>query len=307
MAGGALLALTMAESSSSVAAMQPPAALILERLLERAGAQVRRLEQELALVVSDEDYTQQANGQAIAPRGDRYPGQNSAPQGRDVRQTAARRRTRADVLFLWLPDDAVWLTVRNVRSVDGRPVAGSDMRLSDALSAGPGDRVLRLRRLVDESARFNVGRTFRNFNYPTQVLSYLDPAVQSRFVFKLAGRERVNDIAVSKVTYDERSTPTVIRGDGRDLRSRGAMWITDDGAVARTTLELTIAGDEAMSTAAIDVRYRHDPALAVWLPVRMQERYVETHGATVTERIAGDATYSNFRHVETAGRLVEPR
>ena len=130
---------------------------LLAPLLARAGEQVRRFEQDFALVISDEDYRQHANG--------RY-----------YRIGPLHRRTRAEMLFLWLPDEAVWLTVRNVLSADGQKVAGSQNRLSDALEAPGSHRLTRLRRLVNESARFNVGRTFRNFNYPTLVLSYLDPS-----------------------------------------------------------------------------------------------------------------------------------
>ena len=38
-------------------------------------------------------------------------------------------------------------------------------------------RRTRLRRLRDESARFNLGRIYRNINYPTLALQYLDPAL----------------------------------------------------------------------------------------------------------------------------------
>src|SRR6202158_389283 len=66
----------------------------LTRLLAQAGDYVRRFEQDFALVVSDEDYRQHARGRRyIAP---------------------LHRRTRAEMLFMWLPDGAVWLTVRNV-------------------------------------------------------------------------------------------------------------------------------------------------------------------------------------------------
>jgi hypothetical protein len=77
----------------------------LTRLLARAGDYVRRFEQDFALVVSDEDYRQHARGPS-----------NIAP---------LHRRTRAEMLFMWLPDEAVWLTVRNVLTADGHPVPGS--------------------------------------------------------------------------------------------------------------------------------------------------------------------------------------
>ena len=174
----------------------------LRRLLARAGEHVRRFEQDFALVVSDEDYRQHARGRDRAP---------------------LHRRTRAEMLFMWRPDEAVWLTVRNVLTADGRAVPGSQSRLNDALRDAGAERLSRLRLLRDESARFNLGQTFRNFNYPTQVLSYLDPVLQPRFAFTLAGRERVNGVDAWKVKYEERTTPTVILANGADRLSRGGL------------------------------------------------------------------------------------
>jgi hypothetical protein len=260
----------------------------LPQLLSRAGEHVRRFEQDFALVVSDEDYEQHASGRLY-----------TAP---------LHRRTRAEMLFMWLPDEAVWLTVRNVMTADGRAVPGSESRLDDVLRAAGPQRVPRLRRLVDDSARFNLGRTFRNFNYPTQVLSYLDPTVQPRFTFRLAERERISGVDAWKITYVERATPTIIQGDGADRRSRGAVWIADrDGAIVRTRLDLTIPSRQAIATALVEVEYEHNMKLASWVPVRMHETYLETRADTITERIGGEATYSNFRRFETSARILEPQ
>src|SRR5262249_25658919 len=139
-------------------------------ILNRAGEQVRRFEQEFTLVISEENYHQHANGQMV-----------SRP----------KRRTRAEMLFLWLPEERVWLTVRNVLNADGHPAAGVEGRLDNALRATGSDRLALLRAVINDSARFNIGRTYRNFNFPTLVLSFLDPAMQPRFTFSLAGRERI--------------------------------------------------------------------------------------------------------------------
>ena len=208
---------------------------------------------------------------------------------------------------MWLPDEAVWLTVRNVLAADGRAVPGSERRLDDALHDAGTERVPRLRRLVDESARFNLGRTFRNFNYPTQVLSYFNPALQPRFAFTLAGRERVSGVDTWKVNYEERTTPTVIQGNGADRLSRGAVWIAErDGAIVRTRLDLTIPSEESTAAASVDVEYQRNMKLDMWVPVRMHETYLEMRASTVTERIGCEATYSNFRRFETSARMLVP-
>jgi hypothetical protein len=260
----------------------------LTQLLARAGEQVRHFEQDFALLISDEDYEQHASGRYfVAP---------------------LHRRTRAEMLFLWLPDEAVWLTVRNVMNVDGKDVVGSRNRLNDALDETGGQRLTRLRRLVDESARFNVGRTFRNFNYPTLVLSFLDPALQPRFTFTLAGRERIRGTDSWKINYAERTTPTVIQGDGFDRVSRGTVWIADhDSVVVRTRLDLRIPGVDSSAWATVEVDYQRDSKLDMWLPTHMHETYMEMRASTVSENIGGEATYSNFRRFETSGRVVPPQ
>ncbi len=267
-----------------IVAAQAPS---LSQLLARAGEHVRRFEQAFALVLSDEDYDQHASGRGyIGP---------------------PHRRMRSEMLFMWLPDEAVWLTVRNVATVDGRDVVGSQERLDDAMRATAAERPLRLRALVNESARFNIGRLFRNFNYPTLVLSYLDPVMQPRFTFSGARRERVNGIETWQVNYAERTTPTVIQGDGANRMSRGAVWIADrDGALVRTRLELTIPRAESTGWATVEVDYQHNTKLGMWVPVKMRETYMEMRGATLDERISGEATYSNFRQFQSSGRLLTP-
>jgi len=258
----------------------------MTQLLASAGQQVRHFERDFALVISDEDYRQHAGGRA----------HDDVPQ---------HRRTNAEMLFIWLPDDRVWLTVRNVLTVDGREVAQSHDRLRSAVGEPGGDRLTRLRRLVDDSARFNVGRAFRNFNYPTLALAFLDPAVQPRFTFTLAGRERVGGTDAWKINYVERESPTVIQGDGADRIARGSVWIAvRDSVAVKTRLDLRIPGTGSSAVATVEVDYASDATLAVWVPVRMRETYTEMAGSTVVENIGGEATYSNFRKFETSGRIV---
>jgi hypothetical protein len=269
-----------------VQAVSSPSQERLTQMLANAGQQVRQFERDFALVISDEDYQQHAGGRAHV----------DLPQ---------HRHTRAEMLFIWLPDERVWLTVRNVLNVDGREVAQSRDRLRSAVGEPGGERLTRLRRLVDESARFNVGRAFRNFNYPTLALAFLDPAVQPRFTFTLAGRERVGGTDAWKINYVEHASPTVIQGDGADRISRGSVWIAiRDSVVVRTRLDLRIPGSESSAVATVEVDYAPDAKLAVWVPVKMKETYTEMTGSTVVENIGGEATYSNFRRFETFGRIV---
>ena len=207
---------------------------------------------------------------------------------------------------MWMPEQAGWLTVRNVLSVDGRAVPDSQTRLNDALDDTGAARVTRLRRLLNESARCNLGQIFRNFNFPTLVLSYLDPEMQPRFAFTLAGRERVNGVDASKVEFDERTRPTVIQENGADRFSKGAVWIADrDGTIVRTRLDLRIPLRDTI--ASVEVDYGRDAKLDMWVPVRMHESYLQSRATMINEAIDCVATYSNFRRFETSGRIVTPK
>jgi hypothetical protein len=279
---GTALALTLV-SAQPLRAANPPA---LVQLLTRAGEYVRRFQQEFAAVVSDEDYRQQLGGR--------------------MHSSTVRRRTQSEMLFLWMPDEAAWLTVRNVLTVDGRPVPDSQNRLDDALRDTAAARLTRLRRLLGESARFNLGRIYRNFNYPTLVLLYLDPALQSRFAFTDAGHERVNGVETWKVEYAERERPTLIQEEGRDRVSRGAVWVSEaDGTIVRTRLDMTIPLRETV--VSVEVDYRRDPKLEMWVPGRMHETYLQSRATMVNENIDCVAVYSNFRRFETSGRVILPK
>lgn len=256
----------------------------LAHLLVQAGAYVRRFEHDFASVVSDEDSWQELKGRQSEP--------------------TVRRHIRAEVLSLWLPDRSTWMPVRSVRRVDGTDVIGSADRLAQALTA-PGDqRPNRVRALLDDNARFNLGPTYRTFNYPVLVLSYLDPALQSRFTFTLGGRERVRGKHAWRVAFAEAVTPTLIQGDGADRVSRGSVWIGRDGTVVKTQLQLRMPRETVTSLATVDVDYQREAGLDLWVPVRMRETYVEMRGSATLESVIGDAVYTRFRRFDTSGRMV---
>jgi hypothetical protein len=276
---------------------QPP----LAQILERVGHYVRQFEDDFAIVVSDEDYTQQ---DVV----------NTEPGGR---RSSVARRLRSEMVFAWLPETQSWLAARHVLTVDGAPVADSKDRMDAALAApGPEGRA-RIRRLRDEGARFNIGRVYRNFNDPTLVLQFLDPGYQGRFAFSLVGKERANEVDAWKIAFAERGPPSLITAPASDLPSNGLVWIGRvDGTVVRTSLTLKDAATNTRADIVVD--YRRSPKLGIEVPVRMVETYMQqalVDGAspgtprklvTMRERIECVATYSNFRRFETSGRLVTP-
>jgi hypothetical protein len=222
------------------------------------------------------------------------------------------------MLFAWVPERQSWLTVRNVLMVDGASVPDSKDRLDAALSLPEPARLGRFRKLRDEGARFNIGRIYRNFNDPTLVLQFLDAEYQSRFAFSVVGAEKANGVDAWKITFTERSRPTLIQNNTTDLLSSGLVWVArSDGTVVRTNL--TLKDTTANTTADLVVDYGRNPKIGIFVPTRMAEHYIQQHIANLApsdlpsrlavaaERIECVATYSNFRRFETSGRMVIPK
>jgi hypothetical protein len=251
----------------------------LEQLLARAGAYVRDLETQMAMVIGDEVYRQRA-----------------------FSARAAQNRTiQAEMLFWWLDEDHVWLSVRNVMKVDKTVVADSKDRLERALRAqeqsAEGDvlvsRSARLRGLQEESARFDIGSVHRTTSNPTEVLQYLLPENQEQFAFTREGDHRVNGTRAWKVTFREQRHPTVLRFGALDVPTSGAVWLrAEDGVVVRTERTVSLP----RFSASVTVEFQRDPKLTLWVPKRMEE----TYGNAV--RCWSD--YSNYRHFETSGRIL---
>jgi len=255
-------------------------------LLRRAGQYVQELEQQLAVVIADETYVQDVWTRSRPPSGT---------------TRIITRTIKSEMLFMQLPREDVWLAVRNVVLVDGRPVADSRQRLERALAAPGLDVVSRLRALDEESARYDVGRVWRTTGYPSVVLRFLLPGYQTRFAFSPAGTDRLAGERVSRIKFTERGSPSVIQVNAADVTASGMIWLRPaDGAVVRTALALTTPSSLNVS---IVVDFQRDARLGLWVPSRMDERYDE---------ISGDSTrctarYSNFRRFETSGRMIVPQ
>jgi hypothetical protein len=271
---------------------------VVDGPLDRAAAYVERFRDEFRTVISDEHYRQNVNRTEVGGR--------SSSRGTD------RRDIRSEMVFTWVPGERLWIAARNVLSVDGTAVPDSRERLNRILAGDGVERLAQLRALLDESARFNLGQIRRNFSDATLVLQFLDREYRQRFEFTVLGRERTGGVAATMIRFVERARPTVIRLEGVDLPSSGTVWIADtEGAVIRT--ELHHASEAQDLRGALDVTFRRDERLAMWVPSRMEERYEQKRAGwvgtppralLVSERITCDATYTNFRRFETGARVV---
>ena len=277
-----LLALLALTAGGGAAPTEPS----LVDLLTSAGEYVRAYEDAFRLVVAEEVYVQRLRVSASGP----------------VQQT---RRLASDVAFVRAPGAALpWWLLRDVYEVDGGPVRDRQARLEKLLVESPAVGLERARAIADEGARFNLGRSVRNFNVPTLVLAFLHPALQPRFSFERKGATTIEGRSFVEIAFRELGTPTVIRGPDAhpDVLAAGRVWIHagKDGTVGRTELVLDLFGDGIRTHATLDTEYRPYRALTLWVPVEMRDR-LQTDLAGVrgrtgsVEYVEGLAAYSSFR------------
>lgn len=274
---------------SSAAAAAAPKARV-GAVVDRSARWVERLERDFITTIADERYEQVVTA------------------GED--EEVSRRTIDSELLFM--RDSAQrWSAVRNVLAYAdaGEPtveVPNSRDRLTRALAEGDGRSALR--RLADESARYNIGGIARNFNTPTLALQFLDEAHRWRFKFHLEQQVTIGGDEAWRLSYREHEHPTLIRANYRDTELSGEIWSrVADGAVLRTSLVLQDPADRHHDglVTTITVDYANDPKLQMTVPARMHEEYVQIGGHT--ERIRGDATYTNYRVFETSGRVIIPQ
>jgi hypothetical protein len=256
----------------------------LVELLSSAGEYVLSYEDAFRVVVAEEVYVQRLRASPSGP----------------VQET---RRLGSDVAFVRAPDTALpWWLLRDVYEVDGRAVRDRQARLEKLLLGGPAAGLERARAIADEGARFNLGRSLRNFNVPTLVLAFLHPSVQPRFSFERKGKATIEGRTFVELAFRELRAPTVVRGPDAhpDVLSAGRVWVHDgkDGTVGRTELVLDQRADEVRTRAVLTTEYRPYRALALWVPVEMRDRLqtalVGSRSGSV-EVVEGLAAYSAFR------------
>ena len=259
----------------ALAAAALQAADPLDAVMARAGAYVEQYQRDFAMIVSEERYEQEA----------RYP----APPMSRTRDLSTRTTLRSD--FLLVSNTAGgWLPFRDVFEQDGLPVRDREERLSKLFLADAGSAVSQAGRIVEESARYNLGSLNRNINLPTLALIFLTDTYRGRFAFSDSGR----DGAIRVIEFQETGRPTYVSTTGgRDLPVSGRYWVDEaSGRVERSEL---IAVDPAALDAKITVTYRADESAGLWVPAKMEELYKQQ---TDRSEIRGVATYSRFRRFQ---------
>ena len=262
----ALIVMVWVAAAAMPRAQAPAAADILRK----AAEYLADYEKQFAAVVSEEHYEQ------------------TTTRRNGVFINARRRELKSDVILI-SSAEASWLTFRDVFEVDGRSVRDRDQRLQKLFLETPSQAMVQAKRIMNESARYNLGSLQRNVNVPTMALTYLRLDHQARSAFTMGGGERISRTDTRVFSFKEHAAPTVIRSGSQDLPATGKFWI-DPAAGRVVKSELTVQG--AISKTRISVTYASQPKLSIWVPVDMQESYALVMN---NETIGGHAKYSNFR------------
>ncbi len=273
------------------------------------AAYIELFEEQFSSVVAEERYVQVVQpwrGNPTGPDDDRAldwqePGEK---KGGFV---ISRRQLVSDVLLVQVKARQ-WTGYRDVAIVDGRAVRDRAERVRDLFLSGASDRDAQLRRVVEESARYNLGDFKRNLNIPTMTLSLMRRVNLNRFQFKRQKDEKIDGQACYVLSFREVARPTLVSTvGGADIPIEGRVWLDRRGRVART--EVRFSRSETEKRVLIRVDYRPQPPIDVLVPARMWEWY---EGGDQLGRIGGDktlvqclATYGNFRQfrVTTEERL----
>jgi hypothetical protein len=238
----------------------------LETLLDRLASYIETYEEALSAVVSEEHYVQDVSGQSSL-----WP---------------STRVLKSDFL-LTKAAEVGWVAFRDVFEVDGKPVQDRSDRLIELFIKPTGDSIDRVNRIVEESAKHNLGWVRRTVNVPTMVLQFAKRAEQERSQWRRGGRSNVRDLDLREVRFTERALPRMIQTLD-NAAAQGTFWIDEEtGRVHRTEMRIATGN----TSVVIGVSYAHEESIDMWLPVLMSERYSTPRQPVIT----GRAIYQNFR------------
>ena len=272
----------------------------LDSLTTALSTYVGRFERQFSALVAQEQYVQIIHpwrGTPKGPEGEPGLAWRSGDAPKKGGPTIARRQIVSDVLLVQVKDGD-WMGFRDVAEVDGSAVRDRSDRVRELFLAASQDSLLQLRRIADESSRYNLGDFRRTLNVPTVALSFMRANEMRRYQFKRLKDETIGGRPARVLSYLEKTRPTMIRTpDGTDIPLYGRVWLdAATGRVLRTELRFD-RGSEQRSLIRTD--YRPELGLDVLVPDTMWEWY---EGANQTGRIGGDktlvqglATYTEFK------------
>lgn len=259
----------------------------LAAVIARAGQYAVEYEQRFSMLVAEEDYYQRAERSIQVGNPSQMQGRN--PGGAlDIGNDRARR-LRSDYLLV-RNQEGGWLPFRDVFEVDGRRLRDRQDRMLRLLLTPSPSAMEQAQRIMAESTRHNLGRVTRTINIPTLAVLLPKPGLRERFVFTEKGTEEVAGRVAWVVAYEERLRPTLVRTTGgADLPMTGTLWVDPvSGVILRTAMSVA----DTTVVATVDVEFREESELGLWVPAEMTESY---RAPMTNDQIRCTAIYSKYR------------
>ena len=275
----ALLTVGIAVHAAALPAQEP---LAVDEVIARAAAYVETFIEELSNVVMEEEYRQ-----TYFPTG---------------RASVARTQLVSDFLLVRVQGVGAWVGFRDVFEVNGRQVRDRQDRLAALFLGDTTTALVQAQRIAQESARYNLGSTWRTVNIPTYALFYLHPANTNRLRFEKEGEDCGDEETAWDIRFEEVDHPTLAHGfENIDLPSHGRFCLDPvSGRVIETEFELhhPSASRGLATDAKVRVTFALEPTVNLWVPVEMRETYSERGGG----RMTSTAKYRNYRRFSVTVR-----
>src|SRR5580765_3073908 len=242
----------------------------LDDVLDKAGDYVTAYERTFVGVVAEETYRQEVRGVA-----------GTDQRGFAFEARGQRRDLKSDMLLVRAPAGDRWMQFRDVFEVDGKPVRDRTERLTKLFLQPSASMQRQVDDIAAASARYNIGDVNRNINLPVFALTVLEPHNRAWFSFKGARKSA----AIFELEFHEERGGTLIRTAGdQSMPSHGRFTVDP---VNGRVLSSELIAESGSLRARIEVTYALEPAMALFVPREMREKYSLSDGST----IEGKATY----------------
>jgi len=257
---------------------QPRPDTSAKAVIAKAAAYVAQYQKDFAFLLAHEQYEQRRS--------------TPLPQS-----SSDSRSLTSDAFLTYVDASHAWIFVRDVKTVNGEPVApheSAQALLQDRTSPDM------LRRIKDLNSRYNLGRITRNFNEPTLALLIVGPAHRPQFKFTTKSAARDGESTLVTIAFKETDRPTLIRdASGASVFTLGELVVEADTGVIRAT---RLSMKDGTITAMMETHYALDPKLKMWLPSVFNEHYEQSLSAA-REQIDCEARYTDYRRFEVTGRI----
>ncbi len=289
----AVAVLPCAHPSAQVEPVRPA----LPPVLSRAAAYVERFADRVSGFVTAEWYVQDV----FLPV-NRF---SARPGGQRPYTGPLHRELKADLLLVRPVGSNGWMQFRDVTDVDGRKLKDRNDRLAQLFLEPSNSTAAQSRKIMAESARYNIGDIERNINLPVLALAVLDRRMQQGFAFSYPKDDDKPNLPKRPafmppddalvVSFTETQAHTMVASpQGKNLPSSGHFWL-DRGTSQVYMTEIGI--DDLWLRAQIFVAYGTAAGIDLPVPIEMFERYENKLNGT---RVEGAAIYSNFRQFTVA-------